>query len=132
MPKLKLRGPEPDAPKLVAQLARKRVYFAPPRDNKLTLSLERDTALLRAEAALAGDNEDGAPLRVLAGGEAIVSRLDGRCHVTSRDGGREILFVCCPKSGESQGPRSRTRRDARRHARRVGSRARAGERSSER
>ena len=102
-PTVVLTGPEPDDPKAIAQLRKKQAYFAPPKQNGMTLAVEPASATVRAEHAAMGDAEELALAQTFttpAGGSAVVTQLDGRCQVHARDG--EVVFVCCPKSGEAK------------------------------
>jgi hypothetical protein len=102
-PKLALQGPEPGAPKLLAQLRKKHAYFTVPDENGMTLALEPASALLRAEHASSGSGDESpfaCTFTTPAGGEAAIVALDGKSHLAVRD--RELVFVSCPKSGQAK------------------------------
>jgi hypothetical protein len=97
-PKLTIQGPAPDDPKLVSLLAKKDAGVSDAKYNSLSISLERATPLLRAEAALAGDNTDYGQARVFdtGNGVAVVAAVYGNTYATAHDG--DIYVVACSKA----------------------------------
>jgi hypothetical protein len=104
-PKGKLTGPEPGVADPETVLARKRVRYRVPRANDVTITLERASADHHATHAILGNNMDGTSAKVFSpprGGTAVVSSMEGRCHLTVRDDGRDILLVTCPRAREKR------------------------------
>jgi hypothetical protein len=98
-PKLKVHGPAPENAKLVSLLSKKHVGIEIPKTVGLTISLERATDTLLAEAVMAGNNDEPRFAHVFPPTKGFVAEMSGLVHATVD--GKDLVLVACGK-GEAK------------------------------